>query len=618
MASSSSSTANPLLGQPVTEKLTKSNHALWHAQVRAAIRGARLMGYLTGVTKMPPETITRKDAAGKEEEVPNPALEDWEATDQQVLSNLLSSVSKEILTQVATCKTAAEAWKTIEAMFASRTRARTVNTRIALSNTKKGNSSAAEYFGKMKALGDEMAAAGRPLEDEELVEYILTGLGEDFQSLVAALCARVEPISIGELYSQLLSFESRMDLVFSDNYQGSANSASRGRGFPRGGRSGSRGRGPPRGGSAGGRSTYGRGNGGGQRQGNSRGSPNNHAPDETRCQVCFKKNHTAAECWHRFDENFVPDQRLAAAATNSYGVDTNWYTDTGATDHITSELDKLTVKNKYHGGDQIHIASSSGMGISHIGHSTVHTPSRDIHLKNVLYVPQAKKNLVSVHRLAADNSAFLEFHPDVFFIKDQATKNTLLKGRCHNGLYPLPSPLIKHAHGATRSSMSQWHSRLGHPSSSVVKRVISSNNLPYLDEPSDKTVCDACQQGKSHQLPYPKSSSVSKFPLELVFSDVWGAAPESVGRKKYYVSFIDDFSKFTWIYLLRFKSEMFQKFQEFQTLVERLFDRKIISVQTDWGGEYRSLHSFFTKLGIDHHVSCPHAHQQNGSAERKH
>jgi len=294
-------------------------------------------------------------------------------------------------------------------------------------------------------------------------------------------------------------------------------------------------------------------------------------------------------------------------------VDTNWYTDTGATDHITSELDKLTVKNKYHGGDQIHIASSSGMGISHIGHSTVHTPSRDIHLKNVLYVPQAKKNLVSVHRLAADNSASLEFHPDVFFIKDQATKNILLKGWCHNGLYPLPSPLIKHAHGATRSSMSQWHSRLGHPSSSVVKQVISSNNLPYLDEPSDKTVCDACQQGKSHQLPYPKSSSVPKFPLELVFSDVWGAAPESVGRKKYYVSFIDNFSKFTWIYLLRFKSEVFQKFQEFQTLVERLFDRKIISVQTDWGGEYRSLHSFFTKLGIDHHVSCPHAHQQNGN-----
>jgi hypothetical protein len=103
-----------------------------------------------------------------------------------------------------------------------------------------------------------------------------------------------------------------------------------------------------------------------------------------------------------------------------------------------------------------------------------------------------------------------------------------------------------------------------------------------------------------------------------VFSDVWGSAPESVGRYMYYVSFIDDFSKFTWIYLIKFKSEVFQKFHEFQALVERLFDRKIVAMQTDWGGEYEKLNSFFNKIGITHLVSCPHAHQQNGAAERKH
>jgi hypothetical protein len=63
-------------------------------------------------------------------------------------------------------------------------------------------------------------------------------------------------------------------------------------------------------------------------------------------------------------------------------------------------------------------------------------------------------------------------------------------------------------------------------------------------------MCDACQQAKSHQLPYPKSFSESKFLLEFVFSDVWGPTPESVGRKQYYMSFIDDYSKFTWIYSL--------------------------------------------------------------------
>jgi hypothetical protein len=57
-------------------------------------------------------------------------------------------------------------------------------------------------------------------------------------------------------------------------------------------------------------------------------------------------------------------------------------------------------------------------------------------------------------------------------------------------------------------------------------------------------------------------------PLELVFSDVWGPTPSSVGRKNYYVSFIDDYSKFTCIYLLKHKSKVFEKFHLFQQHVE--------------------------------------------------
>jgi hypothetical protein len=85
---------------------------------------------------------------------------------------------------------------------------------------------------------------------------------------------------------------------------------------------------------------------------------------------------------------------------------------------------------------------------------------------------------------------------------------------------------------------------------------------------SDAHICDACQQAKSHQLPFPKSISVSKAPLERMFSDVWGSAPTSVGKNTYYVSFIDDFSKFTWVYLLKHKYDVFQRLQAFQAHVE--------------------------------------------------
>jgi hypothetical protein len=148
---------------------------------------------------------------------------------------------------------------------------------------------------------------------------------------------------------------------------------------------------------------------------------------------------------------------------------------------------------------------------------------------------------------------------------------------------------------------------------------VSTNNLTCATSESlDGSVCDACACVKAHQLPYSVSLSRSSAPLELIFSDVWGPAIDSFGRKKYYVSFIDDYSKFIWLYLLRSKSEVYKYFLEFQRLVERQFDRKILAVQFDWGGKYEKLNSFFRNIDIAHQLSCPHTHQQNGVAERKH
>jgi hypothetical protein len=116
------------------------------------------------------------------------------------------------------------------------------------------------------------------------------------------------------------------------------------------------------------------------------------------------------------------------------------------------------------------------------------------------------------------------------------------------GLYPLPAPDIK-AHdklvlGVQCPSSEVWHSRLGHPAFSIVRHIVQSRNLPCLAESNFQSVCDSCQRAKSHQLPYGVSTSVSTVSFELVFSDVWGPAPTSVGRHDNYVSFIDDFSKY--------------------------------------------------------------------------
>jgi histone deacetylase 1/2 len=303
------------------------------------------------------------------------------------------------------------------------------------------------------------------------------------------------------------------------------------------------------------------------------------------CQVCGKEGHQAYRCYKRFDHSFSgPPQKSASNVTGSYGVDTNWYMDTGATDHITSDLEKMTVRDKYHGREQVHAANGLGMEINNVGHTFLHSP--DLHLKNILHVPQAHKSLCSVNHLARDNNVILEFHPNHFSIKEQVTKKVLHKGICEGGLYPLRSSSTstnKQVYSAIKPSTSLWHHRLGHASSHVVQQILSRHKLPFVSDSNNSRVCDACQQGKSHQLPYPSSSSRSSHHLEFIFFGYLGAAPSSIGRHTYYVSFIDDHSKFVWIYLLRHKSEVFQRFRDFQNLVERQFDRKIQTMQTDWG-----------------------------------
>jgi histone deacetylase 1/2 len=603
---------------PVTEKLHRANHQSWKAQMLSALRGAQLADWLEATAVPPAKFLPIDPAKPDESPKPNPEYASWVSKDQTVLSYVLTNLSKEILGHVNNEVTAKGTWAAIEGMFASQSRAKIITTRMALANVTKGTSTISEYYAKVKSLADEMAAAGKRLDDEEIISYLLNGLDQEYDPVSTVVANRVEPIAVSELFTQLVSHEQRLDLRTGGS-QSSVNVAAKG------GRSGGN---YSRGGGRGNVRGNGHGGGHGNRGGFTRGGGNNNdarAPFQSGviCQVCGKEGHPTFRCFKRYDSNFQggSPQKSASTATTNYGVDSNWYMDTGATDHITGELDKLTIRDKYTGNENVHAANGAGMEIEHVGHSTLRSQSRSIHLNNILHVPKTHKNLVSVHRLTHDNNAYVEFHPTHFFVKEQGTKRTLLQGRSKGGLYPFPSSSSssnKQAFSAVKPTEAVWHSRLGHASPQVVQQILRHHRLSFDSSSNNHVVCDACQLEKSHQLPYSRSTSRSASPLDLIFSDVWGPAPKSVGRNIYYVSFIDDFSKFTWIYLLKRKSEVFSCFREFQQLVERQFDRKIKTMQTDWGGEYQSLHSFFKQVGIAHHISCPHKHQQNGSAERKH
>jgi hypothetical protein len=122
-------------------------------------------------------------------------------------------------------------WSLLEQTYASQSRARTVNTRIALATTQKDDMSISEYITKMKSLADEMTSAKKKVDVEELVSYIFTGLDEEYNPVVSSLLARVEPVLVAEAHSQLLNFENRINLMHG-GHQALANAARRGRGGP--------------------------------------------------------------------------------------------------------------------------------------------------------------------------------------------------------------------------------------------------------------------------------------------------------------------------------------------------------------------------------------------------
>lgn len=97
----------------------------------------------------------------------------------------------------------------------------------------------------------------------------------------------------------------------------------------------------------------------------------------------------------------------------------------------------------------------------------------------------------------------------------------------------------------------------------------------------------------------------------LIYSYVWSSPILSTSGYCYFLLFLDDYSKFMWIYFMKQKSKVFTIFQQFKNLIETQFNTKIKQLLTDWGGEYHNVSTFIESLGIIHCISCPHTQAQN-------
>lgn len=157
-----------------------------------------------------------------------------------------------------------------------------------------------------------------------------------------------------------------------------------------------------------------------------------------------------------------------------------------------------------------------------------------------------------------------------------------------------------------------WHSRLGHMSSKNLELLSKKGYLSNLNvmEPSFRV---SCVFGNSHKLSFPATKHTTKGALEYIHFDIWEspANTKSLGGCRYFISFIDDFTKKAWVYFLKSKDEAFSKFKEWKTAVENQTGKRIKCLRTDNGLEFcnNQFDGLCKESGIKRHMTCTYTPQ---------
>ncbi|CAN1347477.1 Retrovirus-related Pol polyprotein from transposon TNT 1-94 [Linum perenne] len=246
---------------------------------------------------------------------------------------------------------------------------------------------------------------------------------------------------------------------------------------------------------------------------------------------------------------------------------------------------------------------------------------------NVLLVQNLKHNLLSISQLCGIDSKVV-FEPTCCSIVRIMDDKTLFVGKRQDIIYIIilkgSSSFVETYFSATESSsLSIWHKKLGHISSSRILKLYSSNlvrGLPKISSSKD-FLCSTCVRGKQTKSSFKPSSFISTSkPLQLIHIDLFGPTDvQSLRGKSFAFVLVDDSTRFTWVLFLAKKSESISLFKNFVASIELSFPYKISSIRSDHGGEFTSdlFSSFCLEKGISHTFSTPRTPQQNGVVERK-
>ncbi|KAJ9540760.1 hypothetical protein OSB04_027266 [Centaurea solstitialis] len=302
----------------------------------------------------------------------------------------------------------------------------------------------------------------------------------------------------------------------------------------------------------------------------------------------------------------------------------SWVLDTGSGNHICNHLQGFK-RREMLGKDRSNLRVGEGTMLvaESVGSYSLSLPSGLVlELENCYYVPRMIKNVISFD-LLVDQGFYYKydykliscFKNDIFYFK--ATPS--------NGLYVLNLQENREVYHISKRSKNiedqtyLWHCRLGHINKKLIEKLQKGGLLGSFDfKPFDN--CESCLSGKMTKQPFNKDNERVNDLLGIIHTDVCGPfSHEARGGYRYFITFTDDFSRYGYVYLMRHKSEAFERFKEFQNEVQNQLDKKIKFLRSDRGGEYLSqeFNNHLIECGIVSQLTPPYTPQMNGVSERR-
>jgi Reverse transcriptase (RNA-dependent DNA polymerase)/Integrase core domain/GAG-pre-integrase domain len=300
-----------------------------------------------------------------------------------------------------------------------------------------------------------------------------------------------------------------------------------------------------------------------------------------------------------------------------------WYLDSGASNHMTGCREHLTnFDTNIQGGVKLGDGSEVSIG----GRGTVMIRSRagkKVAIDDVYFIPKLTSNIISLGQLE-ERGCKVKIEDGWLTMLNKDGKLIIRVQRSRNRLYTLRLELMKPVCLKVNAEhdVQVWHARYGHLNFQALRKLHQEGmveGLPGIEVTGE--VCSGCLIGKQRRSPFPQEAGFrAEKALDLMHGDLCGPfTPPTPASNRYFLLLVDDYSRYMWIELLKYKDEAFSAFEGVKEEVEVEQSTKLKAFRTDRGGEFSSTEfvDYCKRKGVKRYLTAPYSPQQNGVVERR-